>query len=87
MARLQIGKQAAVTTGSAGTTGIPRAVVVRFIRALPGVPGFLATVALRYVPQDLTPASGDQDHTISPSASAPHVRRHDRVHRIPRQHS
>jgi hypothetical protein len=27
MARLQQGKQAAVTTGSAGTTGIPRAMV------------------------------------------------------------
>ena len=33
-------------------------------RALPGVPGLLAPVALRYVPQDLIPASGDQDHTL-----------------------
>jgi hypothetical protein len=46
MARLQQGKQAAVTTGSAETTGIPRAMVLRLIRALAGVPGLLATVAL-----------------------------------------
>src|SRR5437868_1627603 len=37
-------KQAAVTTGSAGTTGIPRATVLRLYRALLGAPGFLATV-------------------------------------------
>jgi len=45
MARLQQKTQAAGTTGSARTTGIPCAMVSRFIRALPGVPGFLATVA------------------------------------------
>jgi hypothetical protein len=33
---------------------------------------------------NLIPASEDQDHTISPSASAPLVRRHPCVHRIPR---
>jgi hypothetical protein len=32
-----------------------------------GVPGFLAAVTLRVSPQDLIPASGNQDHTISPS--------------------
>jgi hypothetical protein len=37
MARLQQGKQAAVTTGKAGTTGIPRAMALRLIRDLPGV--------------------------------------------------
>jgi hypothetical protein len=31
----------------------------------------------------LTPASGRQDHTISPSASATLVSRSFRVHRIP----
>jgi len=41
------------------------------LRALPGVPGLLATVALRNVPQDLTPASGGQDHTAWPSAKRP----------------
>src|ERR1700716_3586120 len=32
---------------------------------------------------DLTPASGRQNHTTSPSASAPFVTRAGRVHRIP----
>jgi len=73
MARLQQGKQAAVTTGKAGTTGIPCAMVLRLIRALPGVPGLLASVALRNVSQRLIPASGDQDHAISPSALAAFV--------------
>ena len=36
MARLQKEKQAAVTTGSADTSGLPCAMVLRFIRALPG---------------------------------------------------
>jgi hypothetical protein len=40
-------------------------------RALPGEPGFFATVADRSPPANLTPASGCQDHTTSPSASAP----------------
>jgi hypothetical protein len=48
MARLQQGKQAAVTTGSAGTTGIPCAMVLTtYARALPGVPGLIAPVALQ----------------------------------------
>jgi len=59
----------ASNTGSAETTGIPRAMVLRLIRGLLGVPGFLAAVALRSVPQDLISASGDRDRTISPSAS------------------
>jgi hypothetical protein len=42
---------------------------------LSSVRRLLATVALRYVPQGLIPASGDQDHTISQSAPASHVRR------------
>jgi hypothetical protein len=37
-------KQAAVTTGSAETSGIPRAMVLRLIRDLPGAPGLLATI-------------------------------------------
>src|SRR5437868_6352169 len=36
--------------------------------ALSPVNGFLATVALQITPQDLTPASGRQDHTILPYA-------------------
>src|SRR6185437_2245957 len=68
MARLQQKKQAAVTTGPAGTTGIPCAMVLRFIRDLPGVPGLIASIASRIAARDLTSASGGQDHTISPSA-------------------
>ena len=36
----------------------------------PRRPGFLATVACRRMPANLTPASGRQDHTISQSASS-----------------
>jgi hypothetical protein len=39
-------------------------------RALPGEPGFLATVIGGITSANLTPASGCQDHTTSPSASA-----------------
>jgi hypothetical protein len=46
MARLQQKKQAAVTTGKAGTTGIPCAMVYGLWRALPGVPGLIAPVTL-----------------------------------------
>ena len=70
MARLQQKKQAAVTTGSAGTTRHSPRNGLRLIRDLPGDRAFLASVALRNVPQDLIPASGDQDHTTSPSASS-----------------
>src|SRR5260221_4250964 len=38
--------------------------------ALSPATGFLATVASRISPRSLTPASGRQDHTTSPSASA-----------------
>jgi hypothetical protein len=44
---------------------------------------FLATVASRSSSADLIPASGDQDHTISPSAPAALVSRCLYVHRIP----
>ena len=42
--------------------------------ALSPVTGFLATVAMRFAPHNLTPASGRQDHTISPSALVPFVK-------------
>ena len=87
MARLQRKKQAAVTTGSAGTTGILCAMVLRLIRDLPGVRASLATVVSREAPAKLDPsvgtASGDQDHTISPSVSAPLALLRRYVHRSP----
>jgi hypothetical protein len=51
--------------------------------ALSPVTGFVATVAMQIAPHNLTPASGRQDHTISPSASAALVSRSTCVHRIP----
>src|SRR5580704_15521839 len=45
--------------------------------------GFLATVAGGVASTGLTPASGCQDHTSSPSASSTLVRSTIRVHRIP----
>jgi hypothetical protein len=49
----------------------------------PRCPGLIATVACRSSPAGLIPASGDQDHATSPSASATFVLRAIRVHRIP----
>jgi hypothetical protein len=51
--------------------------------ALSPVTGFFATVAGGTLPANLTPASGRQDHTTSPSASAALVSCSFRVHRIP----
>jgi hypothetical protein len=45
--------------------------------------GFLATVVTRINPQNLTPASGRQDHTSSPSAAGNARQARRRVHRIP----
>ena len=72
-----------VTTGTSKRSDIPCAMVLRLIRGLPGVPGFLATVADRSSSIDLIPASGDQDPTISSSAPAALVSHRLRVHRIP----
>jgi hypothetical protein len=55
--------------------GIPRAMVYGLFRALPGDRAFLPPSPLRSVLlKNLTPASGRQDHTSSPSASAPFVK-------------
>jgi hypothetical protein len=47
------------------------------------VTGFVVTVVKRKIPRNLTPASGRQDHTTSPSALAPFVSSTISVHRIP----
>ena len=51
----------------------------------PRGPGFLApvTCVMQSIIASLASASGGQDHTTSPSASATFVRRAIRVHRIP----
>jgi hypothetical protein len=68
---------------SGGTPAFPARWLYGLLRALLG-DRLVATVALRKnLPRNLTPASGRQDHTTSPYASAAHVNRSFRVHRIP----
>jgi hypothetical protein len=54
-----------------------------FLRALLGDRAFLPPSPAEHLPAHLTPASGRQDHTTSPSAKAPLVLRRCRVHCIP----
>ena len=68
-----------VTTGPPGTPGIPCAMVYGLLRALPGDRAFLSPSLAEIYSADLTPASGRQDHTTSPSAS-----RRPRLWRRPR---
>ena len=72
-----------VTTSTPESPGIPRAMVLRFPSCSPRRSGSFATVTGGIASTDLTPASRCQDHTTSPSASAPFVRERVRVHRIP----
>jgi hypothetical protein len=53
-----------------GTPGLPCATVLRLISSSPRGPGFVAPVigVMRSIITHLTPASGCQDHTTSPSA-------------------
>src|SRR6266446_1737218 len=73
-----------VTTGHRRNPAFPHAMVLRLTSRSPRRPGFVVTVGSRIKvlsapgwadlpPQDLTPASGRQNHTTSPSASAPFV--------------
>jgi hypothetical protein len=65
-------------------SGFPCAVVYGLFRALPGDRAFLPPSPLRsLLLKNLTPASGCQDHTASPSATTAFVIRRHRVHRIP----
>ncbi|MEO6840345.1 MAG: hypothetical protein ABI192_06225, partial [Bradyrhizobium sp.] len=63
--------------------GFPRAMVLTAYFVLSPVTGFIATVATRKIPRHLTPASGRQDHTTSPSAICAVRQKRIRVHRIP----
>ena len=62
---------------------IPRAMVYGLFRALPGDRALLPPSFREITPRTLTPASGCQDHTFSPSASGALVRSAIRVHRSP----
>jgi hypothetical protein len=73
-----------VTTVTPERPGIPYAMVLTVSFVLSLVTGLVATIACgNVISANLTPASGRQDHTTSPSASARFVKRAARVHRIP----
>src|ERR1700754_1981000 len=61
-------KQAALTTGKAGTTGIPCAMVLTAASCSPRSAGLDSLHRPGIITRDLIPASGDQDHTTWPSA-------------------
>jgi hypothetical protein len=69
------------TASSPESPGIPRAMVYGLYRALPG--DRLVDTVIGGNSANLTPAPRRQDHTTSPSASAPFVRKRISVHRIP----
>src|SRR5258707_15414290 len=71
-----------VTTVTPERPGIPRAMVLRLTSRSPRRSGLLSPSSALLL-ADLTPASGRQNHTTSPSASAPFVTRTARVHCIP----
>src|ERR1700761_7870944 len=56
-------------------SGLPRAMVLRLIRALPGDLDLLVTIprVMRSIIAKLTPTLGRQDHTLSPYALMPLV--------------
>jgi hypothetical protein len=84
MARLQKKMQAAVTTGTSRTSGLPCAMDLRLLRGLPGAPGFLVTVAR-------ATRERHRKRGISVGMPGPHglavrlgtVRQHDRSRRSP----
>ena len=67
---------------SGGNPAFPARWVTAYC-ALSLVTGFLATIIGGILLANLTPASGRQDHTASPSAMAAFVVRRRHVHRIP----
>jgi hypothetical protein len=74
------------TTGLPETPGLPCAMVLTVSFVLSLVSRALlppSSARCESIVANLTPASGRQDHTTSPSASAPLVLRRRRVHRIP----
>src|SRR6266699_7066684 len=73
-----------VTTGSdVSLRHSPRNGFTAYFVLSPARSGLFVTVISRLLGADLTPASRRQDHTTSPSASAPFVTCAARVHRIP----
>ena len=84
MARQQIKKLAADTTGLAEHPAFPARRCYGLWRALPGDRAFLPPSSAALVtPANLASASGGQDHTLLPSATAAFVRGGHSVHRSP----
>src|SRR6201994_2188316 len=75
-----------VTTGKAERSALPAQWLDGLLRALPGVPGFLAPVANRSLCSLDPSVGGSGPHGLTVRA-APHALRHDRVHRSPRNAS
>jgi hypothetical protein len=67
-----------VTTVTPESPGIPRAVVLTVSFVLSPAIGLFVTVACGVTSANLTPASGRQNHTTSPSANSALVWRHPR---------
>ena len=76
-------KDAHEHTGSAGASRPSLRNGFTAYNALSPVTGLSCHRRLAKTSANLTPASGRQDHTTSPSASAPFVQQRLRVHRIP----
>jgi hypothetical protein len=72
-----------VTTGTQGRPAFPHAMVLTAYSVLSPVTGLSCHRRFADHPQNLTPASGRQDHTALPYALASLVLRRRRVHRIP----
>ena len=79
-----LGRSAHALSGHTGITRHSPRNGLRLIRDLPGDRAFLPPSPLgSLLPGSLTPASGCQDHTTSPSASRAIRQERIRVHRIP----
>ena len=83
MARLQQGKQAGSHHRSSQYNRHSLRDGLRLIARSPRRPGFDCLRRQRTRPAGLIPASGDQDHTPSPSAAVLLVQQRPDVHRIP----
>jgi hypothetical protein len=70
-------------TGSAEASDIPCAMALRLISCSPRRTGLVVTVVSGIASANLTPASGRQDHTTSPSASRAVRQKRIRGHCIP----
>jgi hypothetical protein len=77
-------KQAAVTTGSAGATGIPRAMALRLIRALPWCTGLVSHHPPGLVTPGVDSSVGESGPHDSAVRGTSHVRQCNRVLLIPR---